>query len=153
MADAAREIENLLYRYAERIDAGDLEGVADLFAHGRVAAAENASPEQIFEGRDRVLALYRGSARIYEDGSPHTKHVTTNAIVEVEEGAESGTARSYYTVFQQVDDFPLQPIIAGRYHDTFQRIGGVDGRWWFDTRTMFVDLVGDLSRHLLYELG
>jgi len=53
-------------------------------------------------------------------------------------------------VLQQTDALPLQPIICGRYHDTFQRI---DGRWWFATRTMFVDLVGDLSHHLLYELG
>jgi hypothetical protein len=97
-----------------------------------------------------VLALYRGSARIYDDGSPHTKHVTTNSIIEVEEGAKAASARSYYTVFQQVDDLPLQPIICGRYQDTFRRI---EGRWWFDTRVMLVDLVGDLSRHLLFELG
>ena len=150
MVDPAREIENLLYTYAERIDAGDLEGVADLFAHGRIAASAEAKPEQSFEGRDRVLALYRGSMRIYDDGSPHTKHVTTNSIIEVDEGANTASARSYYTVFQRVDEMPLQPIISGRYRDTFQRI---DGRWWFDTRIMIVDLVGDLGRHLLYELG
>ena len=28
----------------------------------------------------------------------------------------------------------------------------VDDRWWFDTREMFVDLQGDLSHHLLFEL-
>ena len=145
-----REIENLLHTYAERIDAGNLGGVADLFAHGRVLASPDAPPEQAIEGRDRVLALYRGSARIYDDGSPHTKHVTTNSIIEVEDGANGASARSYYTVFQQLDDLPLQPIISGRYHDTFQRI---EGRWWFDTRIIIVDLVGDLSRHLLYELG
>ena len=150
MADPAREIENLLYTYAERIDAGDLEGVADLFAHGRIAASAEATPEQTFEGEDRVLALYRGSTRIYDDGSPHTRHVTTNSIIEVGEGANAASARSYYTVFQQVDDLPLQPIICGRYSDTFRRI---KGRWWFDSRLMIVDLVGDLSRHLLYELG
>jgi hypothetical protein len=150
VAEPAREIENLLHTYAERIDAGDLPGVADLFAHGRIAAATPATPEQTFEGRERVLALYRASTRIYDDGSPHTKHVTTNSIIEVADGADTGSARSYYTVFQQVEDLPLQPIISGRYHDTFHR---VDGRWCFDTRIMHVDLVGDLSRHLLYELG
>ena len=150
MADHAREIENLLYSYAERIDAGDLEGVAELFSQGRILASADAPPEQSFEGRDRVLALYRGSTRIYGDGSPHTKHVTTNSIIEVDEDAKNASARSYYTVFQGLDDFPLQPIIAGRYHDSFQRI---EGRWCFDTRIMIVDLVGDLSRHLLYDLG
>jgi 3-phenylpropionate/cinnamic acid dioxygenase small subunit len=150
MADDAREIENLLYTYAERIDLGDLDGVAELFSHGRVAASPDAPPDQVAEGRDGVLALYRGSTRIYDDGSPHTKHVTTNAVIEVEDGAQTASARSYYTVLQQVEDLPLQPIISGRYRDTFHR---VDGRWWFDTRIIFVDLVGNLSRHLLFELG
>jgi hypothetical protein len=150
VADDARAIENLLHSYAERIDAGDLEGVADLFRHGRIMASPDSAPEQAIEGRDKVLALYRASTRIYEDGSPHTRHVTTNSIIEVEDGAATASARSYYTVFQQVEGFPLQPIIAGRYHDTFRRI---DGRWWFDTRIMRVDLVGDLGRHLLFELG
>jgi len=149
VADAAREIENLLHTYAERIDAGDLEGVADLFAHGRILPSLDTRPDQAIVGRDRVLALYRASTRIHPDGSPHTKHVTTNSIIEVDEGAGTATARSYFTVLQQVGDFPLQPIIAGRYRDAFRRI---DGRWWFDTRVMQVDLVGDLSRHLLFEL-
>jgi 3-phenylpropionate/cinnamic acid dioxygenase small subunit len=149
MADAAREIENLLYTYAERIDAGDFEGVADLFAHGRIWGSPEPTPEQVIEGRDAVLALYRGTTRIHPDGTPRTRHLTHNAIIEVHEGGERAEARSCYTVLQKTDDAPLQPIIAGRYHDTFQRI---DGRWWFDTRIMRVDLVGDLSRHLLFEL-
>jgi ketosteroid isomerase-like protein len=150
MADAAREIENLLHTYAERIDAGDLEGVADLFAHGRILFSPDGPPEQAVVGREAVLALYRASTRLYDDGSPHTRHVTTNSIIEVEPGAEVAAARSYYTVFQRLDDFPLQPIIAGRYRDTFRRI---DGRWWFDTRIMLVDLVGDLGRHLRFKLA
>lgn len=149
MVDSAREIENLLYTYAERIDAGDLEGVADLFAHGRVMAGPDATREARFEGREAVLGMYRAAVRLHEDGTPRTKHVTTNAIIEVNDDAGTGTARSHYTVLQQTDDLPLQPIVAGHYDDTFRRI---DGRWWFDTRIMFVDLVGDLSHHLLHAL-
>ncbi len=93
MLDPAREIENLLYTYAERIDAGDLEGVADLFAHGRIWGSTDPTPEQIIEGPKAVLALYQGSTRIYPDGSPHTKHVTTNAIIEIVEGAEAAAGR------------------------------------------------------------
>jgi 3-phenylpropionate/cinnamic acid dioxygenase small subunit len=149
MTDPARAIENLLYLYAERIDAGDLEGVADLFAHGRIQASQGAGSLRTFAGRDAVLALYRASMRLYEDGTPRTRHVTTNALIEVEPGGARASSRSDFTVFQQVGDGPLQPIVCGRYADTFQRI---DGRWWFDTRLMQVDLVGDLSRHLLYAL-
>ena len=43
----------------------------------------------------------------------------------------------------------MQPIISGRYHDTMKRI---DGRWRFTERRFLVDLVGDLSRHLRFEL-
>ena len=139
-----------MYTYAERIDAGNLEGVAELFAHGHIVAAPDTPLEQKVSGSAEVLAMYQGSTRLYPDGSPHTKHVTTNAIIEADEDAGTGSARSYYTVFQQLDDFPLQPIITGRYHDTFQRI---DGEWWFDQRIMLVDQLGDLSRHLLFELG
>jgi hypothetical protein len=149
MRDPARAIENLLYTYAERIDAGDLEGVAELFTHGRIKASADARPDQAVEGRDAVLAMYRGSTRLYDDGLPHTRHVTSNAIIEIGDDGRTAASRSCFTVFQQVDDFPLQPIISGRYHDTFHRI---DDRWWFDTRIMLVDLVGDLTRHLLFEL-
>jgi len=150
MADAARAIENLLHSYAERIDAGDLEGLADLFSQGRIAPAPGTPPGQGLVGREAVLGLYRGMTQLYDDGTPHTKHVTTNPIIEVDEAEGRARARSMFSVFQQLDGFSLQPIISGRYHDSFHRI---EGRWWFDTRVMLVDLKGDLSRHLLVGLS
>lgn len=149
MSDSAREIENLLYIYAERIDGGDLDGVADLFRHGRILPSPDAPREATFEGKERVRAMYDAATRLYEDGTPKTRHVTSNVIIEVDDEAGTASSRSYYTVLQQTDALPLQPIICGHYHDTFQKIDGV---WWFETRTMFIDLVGDLSHHLLYEL-
>jgi ketosteroid isomerase-like protein len=145
MPDSAREIENLVYAYAERIDAGDLAGVAELFRHGRIEAA----PGVVLEGVDAVRKLYESSTRLYDDGTPRTRHVTTNVIVDVDDDAGTATARSSYTVVQQTDALPLQPIIVGRYRDTFHR---VEERWCFDTREMLVDLTGDLSHHLLFEL-
>jgi 3-phenylpropionate/cinnamic acid dioxygenase small subunit len=145
-ADSARQIENLLHTYAELIDAGDLDGVADLFAHGRIHGEEGGGPETVFEGREGVRKLYGFSTRIYEDtGTPRTKHVTTNAIIDVDEESGTASSRSYFTVLQATDALALQPIIAGRYRDTFHR---PDGTWWFESRTMHVDLVGDLSHHL-----
>ena len=145
MSPNDRAIENLVYAYADRIDAGDLAGVGELFRNGRIQAA----PGVVFEGAEAVRGLYESTTRLHEDGTPRTHHVTTNVAVEVDEDAGTGWARSYYTVFQQTDELPLQPIIAGHYHDTFQR---VDGVWCFETREMFVDLTGDLSHHLLFEL-
>jgi 3-phenylpropionate/cinnamic acid dioxygenase small subunit len=145
--ETAREVENLLYTYAERIDRGDFEGVAELFTHGRIHGVEGGGPETVFEGRDGVRRLYERSTRLHSDtGTPKTKHLTTNAIVEVDETAGTATARSSYLVTQATDELPLQVIITGRYRDTFRRI---EGRWWFESRTMYVDQVGDLSQHLL----
>ncbi len=150
MAESARCIENLLYTYAERIDAGDLDGVAELFAHGRISATADLDPAMTFEGRDGTREMYGMSTRIYPDtGTPKTHHVTTNARIEVDETAGTATCRSYFTVTQATDELPLQIIITGRYHDSFHRI---DGTWWFDTRIMHVDQVGDLSHHLEFEL-
>jgi len=150
MPDSAREIENLLYTYAERLDAGDLDGVADLFTHGRICGIENGPPETVFDGRDAVRGLYEMSTRIYPDTStPKTKHTTTNVRIEVDEKAGTAASRANYTVTQATDDLPLQIIITGHYHDTFHRL---DGTWWFESRTMFVDQVGDLSHHLKYDL-
>ena len=143
MRDNAREVENLVYAYAERIDAGDLAGVAELFRHGRI----EAMPGVVFDGVDGVRGLYEQSTRLYEDGTPRTKHVTTNVAIEVD--GDAATARSYYTVFQQTDVLPLQPIICGRYHDAFAK---QDGAWRFTDRLIFSDLVGDLSQHLLADV-
>ena len=148
VVDSAREIENLLYTYADRIDRGDLDGVADLFAHGRIHGEEDPPPSSVFEGRDGVRALYGMATRLYDDtGTPKTKHVTTNAIIHVDDDDGTATAQSSYLVTQATDALPLQVIVTGHYRDTFHRL---DGAWWFDTRTMYIDQAGDLSHHLKF---
>ncbi len=141
----SRLIENLIYTYAERIDAGDLEGVAELFRHGEICSPAHGTT---CRGYDEVLALYRGSCRIHAgSGTPLTRHLTSNVIVEIGDSGLDATARSSYTVLQATKLLPLQPIICGRYRDSFNRH---DGNWCFARREMFVDLLGDCSQHLLY---
>ena len=147
MSDAARDIENLVYTYAERIDAGDLDGVAALFAHGRICGVEDGPPETVFEGAARVRQMYEMATRLYDDGTPKTKHFTTNVRVDVDEEAGTARASAYYCVTQATAELPLQVIVTGHYRDTFHR---VDGAWWFDSRTMYVDQIGDTSRHLKF---
>ncbi|WP_150294251.1 nuclear transport factor 2 family protein [Sphingobium estronivorans] len=138
----ATAITNLLYRYAELMDAGDLEAVAALFDKARIKTGDAE-----VEGSAPMLALWRANVRIYPCGTPRTKHVITNPIVEIDEEAGTATCRSYYTVFQAAPDLPLQAICAGRYHDAFVR---EDGQWRFSRRDYsLLDLVGDLSQHLL----
>lgn len=149
MSTVRDEITALIYSYAECIDAGDFEGIADLFADAELSADDG---HVIARGRDEVLANYLSATRRYpDDGTPKTKHVMTNVIVRADEEAGTATSRSYYTVLQAVPgELTLQPVIAGRYHNRYER---VDDRWRFTAIKFFVDLVGDLSHHLLFELA
>lgn len=132
-------ISALVMTYAERLDAGDLDGVAALFAHATWRTP--ARPEPL-RGATAVRRAYDGV--LLYDGVPSTRHVVTNLVVEIE-APERATARSSFTVFQARPDFPLQAIICGRYHDRFARDASV---WRFADRLILPELLGDLSRHL-----
>lgn len=140
--NSAVHITNLLYRYAELMDAGDLESVAALFEKAHVKTGDGD-----VEGSAPMLALWRAHVKIHPCGTPRTKHVITNPILDVDEDAGTATCRSYYTVLQAAPGLPLQPICAGRYHDAFVR---EDAGWRFAARDYsMLDLIGDLSQHLL----
>ena len=65
-------------------------------------------------------------------------------------GLVTATARSLVTVLQAVaPDFPLQAVLAGRYHDRFTWT--VDGWAWVERR-MTITLRGDTSRHSVHQL-
>ena len=80
------------------------------------------------------------------EGVPRTRHVTANPVIEADEASGIAEVSSSYVVFQGTDALPLQPIITGRYYDTFTRDD--DGRWRFAQRRYAIDHVGDLSHHL-----
>jgi len=48
-------------------------------------------------------------------------------------------------VLQATPTLALQPVLAGRYHDGFRRVGGA---WRFAERRIHLDLVGDVSQHV-----
>jgi 3-phenylpropionate/cinnamic acid dioxygenase small subunit len=133
-------ISALVYRYAELLDSGDLDGVAALFEHATWGSGTRA---ERMRGSVEVRRMYEGVI-IYDDGTPHTKHVITNLVIQHEDGSHHATARSYFTVLQ-ANDGVLQPVIAGRYHDQFESI---DGEWRFIERIIHPDLQGDLSHHM-----
>ena len=137
--DDVTAITALIHAYAERIDSGDLDGVAALFEHATWGSPGRGEP---LRGTTQVRRGYNGVI-IHEDGTPSTKHVISNVTIELD-GAHA-SARSYFTVLQARPDLPLQPIIAGRYHDRFEK---VDGQWRFAERMILPDLIGDLSRHM-----
>jgi SnoaL-like domain len=145
MEPAYAAIARLVFGYADRLDAGDLTGMAAYFERARLRTGPG--PDAVtFTGAGEVFAAFDGSVQRFEDGTPSTKHVTTNLIVDADEEEGIASARSYFTVLQSRPDLPLQPIVAGRYQDSFARDG--DGRWYFTERLIIIEHVGDVSRHL-----
>jgi 3-phenylpropionate/cinnamic acid dioxygenase small subunit len=134
------EIAALVYRYAELLDGGDLDGVVALFTDATWRSAATGAvlrtPEEIRAVYDRIV-LY--------DGTPRTRHLMNNLIIDLVDGADEATGRCYYTVLQGIDaGEPIQTILAGRYEDRYRR--GPDG-WQFADRRFLIDLAGDQSRH------
>ena len=135
-----RAIENLIATYAELVDAGDFARVGILVADATFTSAAGS-----VSGRAAIEKMLRDSLIVYDDGTPRTKHVTTNVAIEVDEEAGTAVSRSYFTALQALPDLALQPIVSGRYEDRFERR---DGEWRFVERRVRTDLVGDVSRHL-----
>jgi 3-phenylpropionate/cinnamic acid dioxygenase small subunit len=136
----SRAIENLIYRYAELLDLGEIEQMSELFSHAQLLGPEG---ELLAKGQQQVDAVFRSFIKLH-DGNPYTHHVTSNVIIELDLPVGRAAARSYFTVYQATESLPMQAVIAGRYHDTFRY---VEGRWRFESRRMVPRLVGDLSQH------
>jgi 3-phenylpropionate/cinnamic acid dioxygenase small subunit len=135
-----RAIVNLIYAYAELVDEGDFRAVGVLLTNATFTGARGS-----VSGADGIERMLDEGIIVYGDGTPRTRHITTNVAVEVDEEAGTAIARSYFTALQALPDFPLQAIVSGRYDDRFERHGG---RWRFAQRRVRTDLIGDLSHHL-----
>lgn len=132
-------ITDLLYRYAELIDAGDFDGVGELLGRGNFMGVRDSSS---------IAKLFATTTRRFPEhgNTPRTRHMVLNPIVDID--GDSASARSTFCVVQGTETVPLQPIVVGRYADTFARD---DDGWYFTERKVDVELVGDVSAHLMID--
>jgi 3-phenylpropionate/cinnamic acid dioxygenase small subunit len=137
-------ITELLYRYAELIDAGDFDGVGHLLARATFAGTRSASTS----GAETIAKLFAMTTRRFpdHDNTPRTRHLVLNPIVDVDD--RTATARSTFCVIQNTETVPLQPIVVGRYFDSFSCD---DDGWYFTARQVDVEMIGDISAHLMFD--
>jgi 3-phenylpropionate/cinnamic acid dioxygenase small subunit len=139
---AADEIRNLLHRYAELIDAKDVDGLTALFA--RAVIASDVEPG---EWRGRLvgeprptgvpeLVVFRSA--VHPRPGVRSAHVCTNAIIEFDSD-DRARARSRFTVVESEAGAPPRVAMCGRYHDSFEL--APEG-WRFVARRFFVDVIG-----------
>ena len=138
-------VTELLYRYAELIDAGDFDGVGQLLARATFAGAKSASTS----GAETIAKIFALTTRRYpdNDNTPRTRHLVLNPIVEIS-AERTATARSTFCVVQNTETVPLQPIVVGRYLDSFSCD---DAGWYFTSRQVDVEMIGDISAHLMVD--
>jgi SnoaL-like domain len=154
VAEAVRQIRHITASYFDALDRGHFEQLGEVFRYARTRSTnrgrENdgepvvAIGDDPYEGDQRAVEMFRQSTRFF-DGIPCTKHFTTNLVVDVDREGRSATSRSRFSVVQSRPGFPLQPIVTGRYFDSFELR---DGRWWLVDRFEDYFLWGDVREHL-----
>ena len=138
MSNAAVQIQNLLYRYAEHVDAANFGAAADLFNDAEVVVRGTSG-----QGPALVRAFWDNHLKIHGDGTPRTRHICANPIIEFGADEKSADVRTIYIVLQATEALPLQVISVGRYFDRFVE---EDGRWRFARRDFGgADLLGNIS--------
>jgi 3-phenylpropionate/cinnamic acid dioxygenase small subunit len=141
------DIIELLYRYAELIDAGDFDGVGALLSR---ASFGGTGPQGV-SGAENIANLFAATTRRYADhgNTPRTRHLVLNPIVEL--SGDTAVARSTFCVVQDTESVPIQPIVVGRYFDTFGRDSDVSGSWHFTERKVEIQMLGNVSDHLMVD--
>jgi 3-phenylpropionate/cinnamic acid dioxygenase small subunit len=140
-------ITELLYRYAELIDAGDFDGVGALLSR---ATFGGTGPQGV-SGAEKIAKLFAATTRRYPEhgNTPRTRHLVLNPIVEPG-GDGIAVCRSTFCVVQDTEAVPIQPIVVGRYFDTF---GQDESGWHFIERKVEIQMIGDVSAHLMVNPG
>jgi 3-phenylpropionate/cinnamic acid dioxygenase small subunit len=142
------EIIELLYRYAELIDAGDFDGVGQLLSRSTFGGRASGS----VSGAENIAKLFAKTTRRYPDhgNTPRTRHLVLNPIVVLNADGTAAT-RSTFCVVQDTETVPIQPIVVGRYFDTFSCATDDPAGWYFTNRTVDVEMIGDISAHLMFD--
>ncbi|BBX04364.1 polyketide cyclase [Mycolicibacterium moriokaense] len=138
------EIIELLYRYAELIDAGDFDGVGALLSRATFGGTGPAG----VSGVENIANLFAATTRRFPDhgNTPRTRHLVLNPIVEL--SGDTAVARSTFCVLQDTETVPIQPIVVGRYFDAFGRDGA---SWHFTERKVEIQMIGNVSDHLMVD--
>jgi ketosteroid isomerase-like protein len=114
-----RAIANLIASYAFLNDDADIAGLGDLFADA-VCSLDGTTAR----GRQEIETLARTIINVGQDGRSTTSHEITNIMLDIDEEAGTAVGQAYWTLYQAVSGSPRQPVMAGRYHDRFERRNG-----------------------------
>lgn len=144
LAAARIALEAIIFDYAEHLDSGNFEAVADLFRDGQML---DSNGTLLASGRNDMLNFLKKTVRLYsKTNTPLSQHLVSNLRFDINLDRQTASCRSTFTVLQKTNALPLQAIITGSYLDKFRCS---DQGWHLIERKMQPRQVGDLSQHLL----
>jgi hypothetical protein len=122
------KIQNLIYRYPDLLDRGNLDQASALFEHAEFHL--EGQPEPLSRpGQNRMTQVFQEWIRLFAQrgGRPDTRHVTSKLIIE-KDGLNSAIAQSYVVVVQSDGTMSIQTVMGAAYCDKFEKI---QGHWRF----------------------
>jgi len=150
-AAARFAIEDIMLRYAEGIDTGNIEIVGAIFGKGALVMPDGSSmrgPKAVFKHFSNLIIFYDPDGNVvpYARGqcTPRTRHVTSNIIYEFNDAVNEADIRSYITCYQTIDG-KNEIIFGGRYLDNFAE--DQEG-WHLVSRSILGDNLTDMIHHL-----
>ncbi|KIC22990.1 MULTISPECIES: nuclear transport factor 2 family protein [unclassified Leisingera] len=135
-------IRKLINAYSFTLDNGDLEGFASLFSDAEWVFDEGKP----YVGKQELMDKLLSRVVIHTDGTPRTRHLSTNEDITVDEAKGTACCHRYVTVIQQTAELPLQVIYSGIYLDEFSR--NSNGVWRYRKLTINRPFFGDLNHHI-----
>jgi len=140
-------IRALTAEYTFRLDEGDFAGVGELLEHAVLRPSMVGVHGKDLHGRTEIEEFYRQQVITYKNDKPMTRHLLTNQVITLNDGATAAAAaaaRCYFTVLQRPPGLPYQIVVGGQYFDRFTK---VDGAWRFAEKTIQVDHLNTIEHH------
>ena len=144
-------LRSLIHRSTRLQDAGNVEGLAELFSRGEIVFA---GVGEVFAGTEGVRALMRRHLFYDANGNhanPELLYATGRALhfvsnIDIFAGADGSLgAESHFLIVQQHGASPPQIIIGGRYRDSFAQAEGV---FYIQRRIVEVHFIGETGAYL-----
>jgi uncharacterized protein (TIGR02246 family) len=127
------EVTDLVARYAECVDSGDLEGYAALFTPDGVVEYSGGS----VRGRDEIKAWVDRLAKEGRIG-PESKLKHFLGLPVIRGADERCTARTYVSIPRMMDSGEISTRLMGTYKDDIVKR---EGRWLIEKRIIDLDFV------------
>jgi ketosteroid isomerase-like protein len=127
------DVMDLVARYAECVDSGDVAGYAALFTEDGVIEHSAGT----VRGRGEIQAWVEGVVKRGGVGKEsRVKHVMGLPVIRGD--GERATSRAYVTIPRHMESGEIVIRLAGTYFDDCVK---VDGQWLFEKRVIQLDFV------------